>query len=448
MGKLFGTDGIRGIANSELTPELACALGKACTYILKKSMNGKAPSFVIGKDTRISGDMLEDGIASGIMAAGGNVISVGVIPTPAVALLVRKYEADCGVVISASHNPFEYNGIKFFSNEGFKLNDEMEEAIEHIVLNNIDIGISEVIGTKKDKAQEAISIYSEYLIESAKKDLSGYKIVFDAANGASAEVSKNVFSKLGIETTFIGVEPDGVNINEGVGSTHPEKLSEEVVTRGADLGIALDGDADRIIVVDEKGKILDGDTILYICALDLKSKGQLKNNLVISTIMSNLGLKLSLEAQGVETMFSDVGDRHVLELMQKEGSVFGGEPSGHIIFLDGNTTGDGMYAALRLLEALSEKSGKLSEAATGIEILPSTLKNARIKNEFKKTYRDDKEINEAIENVEKQLAGQGRVLIRPSGTEPLIRIMLEGSDQEYLERAASELVAIIESKLS
>ena len=448
MGKLFGTDGVRGVANTELTPELACLLGKACTYILKKDLDGKTPTFVIGKDTRISGDMLEDAIASGIMAAGGNVISVGVIPTPAVALLVRQYGADCGVVISASHNPFEYNGIKFFSNEGYKLNDSMEEAIEDIVINKKEIEISEVIGTKKDNSEEATQLYSDYLSESVTKDLSGFKIVFDGANGASVKTAELVFDRLGIDVKYIGVEPNGININEGVGSTHPEALSKKVVESGADLGIALDGDADRIITVDENGVVLDGDAILYICAMDLKEKGKLKNNLVISTVMSNIGLKLSLEAKGVEIMSSDVGDRHVLELMQKQDSVFGGESSGHIIFLDGNTTGDGMYAALRMMEALKDNNLKLSEAAAGITIFPSTLKNAKIKNEYKLTYREDREISAAIDKVEKELAGEGRVLIRPSGTEPLIRIMLEGSDQDYLERVAGELANLIEEKLS
>lgn len=448
MGKLFGTDGVRGIANKELTPELACSLGKASTVILKKKLGNKNPTFVIGKDTRISGDMLENSIAAGIMAAGGKVITIGVISTPAVALLVRKYNADCGVVISASHNPYEYNGIKFFNSEGFKLNDEMEDAIEEIVLNNIEIEPSDTIGTISNRSEDALLKYKDYLVDSVNSDLSNFKIVFDCSNGASTKTSKMVFSELGSDVTFIGDNPDGVNINVNCGSTHPELLCQEVVKCEADIGIAMDGDADRIIVVDEKGQIIDGDAILYICALQLKSNNKLNNNLIISTVMSNMGLKLSLAPEGIEIDYSDVGDRYVLELMQKSGSILGGEPSGHIIFLDGNTTGDGLYAALRILEALKSKNCSLSEAASGIKILPSTLKNAKVKNEYKKTYREDGEINDVITEIEKELEGKGRVLIRPSGTEPLVRIMLEGSDQEYLEQAAGKLAELIERKLS
>ena len=420
MGRLFGTDGVRGVANAELTPELAFKLGKSGAHVLSKDK--EKPVVLIGKDTRLSGDMLEDALSAGILAVGGNVIKVGVLPTPAIAYLVRAYKADAGVVISASHNPFEYNGIKFFNGDGFKL------------------------GRCLEADDDAIDRYAEFLKGTLDVDIKGRKLVLDCANGAAYKVAEKVYSELGADITVIGNEPNGVNINDACGSTHPEKLQEEVVRQGAFLGLAYDGDADRLIAVDEKGRIIDGDKLICICAQMMKNRGELPGDLVTATVMSNIGFHKYVEGMGCKVEVTSVGDRYVLESMLKTGCNIGGEQSGHIIFRNHTTTGDGILSSLQLLQAVI-LSGKLpSELSDEIEIFPQVLKNARVKNENKGKFREDPEVEAAIAAAEKDLEGEGRVLIRPSGTEPLVRVMLEGQDVEKITEIAEKIAVLLTKK--
>ena len=447
MGRLFGTDGVRGIANSELTPELAFKLGKAGAHVLSK--DSTRPVVLIGKDTRLSGDMLEDAISAGILAVGGNVIRVGVLPTPAVAYLVRRYQADAGVVISASHNPFEYNGIKFFNGEGFKLDDEIENEIEDIILRDIDVNshiTGDMLGRSLEADDDALGRYAEFLKSTIDVDIKGMKIVLDCANGAAYKVAERVYRDLGADITVIGNEPNGININEGCGSTHPEKLQAEVLKQEAVLGLAYDGDADRLIAVDEKGRIIDGDKLICICARMMKEQDSLPGNLVTATVMSNLGFHKYIESMGCRVDVTAVGDRYVLESMLKTGCAIGGEQSGHIIFLNHTTTGDGILSSLQLIKAVVLSGRKPSELADDIEIFPQVIRNARVKNEHKNDFREDGEIEKAVEGVERALEGQGRVLIRPSGTEPVVRVMLEGQDVETITRMAEELAELLERK--
>jgi phosphoglucosamine mutase len=359
--------------------------------------------------------------------------------------------ADCGVVISASHNTFEYNGIKFFNSRGYKLDDAIENRIEEITLAGGlpgEAAAAASIGVSRERGDDAIQRYADYIAKSVDCDISKLKIVVDCANGASYASAKAVFGMLGAQTYFIGNEADGTNINDGFGSTHPEALQAAVIARGADIGLAFDGDADRLIAVDEKGGIMDGDRIMYICAKHMKERGELAGNRVIATIMSNIGLRLAFEKEGIELGLADVGDRYVLELMQETGCVFGGEQSGHIIFLDKNTTGDGLFAGLRLIEALALSGRKASEASDGLTIYPQVLRNAKVRNEHKQTFRADPEIAIAIEKIEALMKGEGRVLVRPSGTEPLVRVMIEGADAALIKREADSLAELIEKKLA
>ena len=435
---------MRGIANSELTPELAFKLGKAGAHVL--SRNSKRPVVLIGKDTRLSGDMLEDALSAGILAVGGNVIKVGVLPTPAIAHLVKAYHADAGVVISASHNPFEYNGIKFFNGEGFKLDDEIEDQIEDIILRDIDVN-SHITGEKLGRCLEAdddaADRYAAFLESTIDIDIKGVKLVLDCANGAAYKIAEMVYSDLGADITVIGNEPDGVNINDKCGSTHPEKLQEEVLKQGAFLGLAYDGDADRLIAVDEKGRVIDGDKMICICAGMMTEKGLLPKDKVTATVMSNIGFHKYIEKIGCTVDVTSVGDRYVLESMLKTGCAIGGEQSGHIIFLNHTTTGDGILSSLQLLQAVLLSGKKPSELSDEIEIFPQVLKNARVKNENKEKYKSDKDIMSAIEAVEKELEGMGRVLIRPSGTEPLVRVMLEGQDVDHITKLAEDLAVLL-----
>ena len=444
MGRLFGTDGVRGVANSELTPELAFKLGKAGAHVLSKK-KGK-PVVLIGKDTRISGDMLEDALSAGILAVGGNVIKVGVLPTPAVAYLVKYYQADVGVVISASHNPFEYNGIKFFNSEGFKLDDEIEDEIEDLILRDIDVN-SHITGDKLGKCLEAdddaLGIYVRYLAGTIDRRLDGLKLVLDCANGASYKAAELVYQSLGAEVSVIGNQPDGLNINDGCGSTHPERLQQEVIRKGAFMGRAYDGDADRLIAIDEKGRIIDGDKVICICAKMLKNAGELVDDKVTATVMSNLGFHKYIESMGCSVDVTSVGDRYVLESMINTGCVIGGEQSGHIIFLNHSTTGDGILSSLQLVRAVLESGKKPSELSDEITIYPQVLKNAKVKNENKTKYEKDPEIRAAIQKVEAEMEGRGRVLIRPSGTEPLVRVMLEGEDVDHITELAQELAKLL-----
>lgn len=448
MGRIFGTDGVRGIANSELTAQLAFKLGQAGAKVLTKNCSG-APKILVGKDTRASGDMLEASLNAGFCTMGAQVYCVGVLPTPAVAYLIRKYNMDAGVVISASHNPMEYNGIKFFSSEGYKLSDELEAEIEEYVLDGKDLGelpVGKDVGrvhTKRSGMQD----YVDYIRSTVDGDFSGLKIALDCANGASFECAKLLFDSLGAKAEYICNTPDGCNINDDCGSTHTQKLSEYVKNGGFDLGLAFDGDADRLLAVDENGVLVDGDKIMAICALELRKQGKLKKDTVVATVMSNLGFFNALKANGIKYEQTTVGDRYVLENMLANGYCIGGEQSGHIIFLDYNTTGDGLMTAVRLTCALRDSGKKMSDLASVVEILPQVLVNARIKNENKNTYMENKEIAEAIRKIEEKFAGNGRVLIRPSGTEPLVRVMLEGKDKSEIKEEATALAKMIEERL-
>ena len=448
MGRMFGTDGVRGVANEELTAELAFRLGKAGATVLGKSH--KHPQFVIGKDTRISGDMLEAALTAGILSVGGNVIKAGVIPTPGVAYLVRYYEADAGVVISASHNPFEFNGIKFFNGKGFKLDDSIEDEIQAVIesdFDGVESGIGAEIGSLKDDEEGALDAYVKYLLSTVDIRLDGMKIVLDCANGASFKSSPAVYRALGADVTVIGGEPDGININDHIGSTHPEQLQKKVVEVGAAIGFAYDGDADRLISVDENGNIVDGDKAMCICAEYLKERGELAGDLVTATVMSNLGFHKYLESKGLNVEITTVGDRYVLESMLKTGGIIGGEQSGHIIFLNHSTTGDGCLSSLQLISAVLASGKKLSELADPIKIYPQVLVNAHVANTKKQKYKEDKEIMDAIDACEKKMEGNGRVLIRPSGTEPLVRVMLEGEDIDEITAMAHEVADLIEKRL-
>ncbi len=447
MSRLFGTDGVRGVANSELTPELAFELGKAGAHVLSKSKG--RPTILIGTDTRISADMLESALSAGILAVGADVITVGVMPTPAVAYLVRHYRADAGVVISASHNPFEYNGIKFFNGEGFKLDDAVEDEIEDIIIRNIEVNkyiTGDQLGRHIIADEDAAQKYIDFLVSSTPMDLRGVKLVLDCANGASYNIAGKVYEALGADVVVIGDSPNGLNINDNCGSTHPERLCEAVIREGAFMGMAYDGDADRLIAVDEQGRIIDGDKVICICAAMLKEEGRLKDDLVTATVMSNIGFHKYMESIGCKVEVTGVGDRYVLESMLKTGGIIGGEQSGHIIFLDKTTTGDGILSSLQLLKAVLQSGKKASELSDAITIYPQVLKNAKVKNENKNKYQTDTEIQAAIREVEAQMEGSGRVLIRPSGTEPLVRVMIEGEELEQITDLAEDLAKLLTRK--
>lgn len=445
MGKLFGTDGIRGIANKELTAELAFKTGQSGAYVLTKTA-ARRPRILIGKDTRKSGDMLEAALTAGLCSMGAKVIPLGVIPTPAVAYLTRLYNADAGVVISASHNPCEYNGIKFFNGEGYKLSDEIENEIEEYIEGKKVIDELPTHGKVGyvSANHNAVEDYVSFAISTIDTNLEGLKIAIDCANGASYQTAFKALNKLGANVEAIHNTPDGVNINDKCGSTHMKSLQDYVVSIGADIGIAFDGDADRMLAVDEKGNLIDGDQIMAACAYHMMQEGKLKKNTLVSTVMSNLGLFISGEKLGINIPRTKVGDRYVLEEMLDKGYCLGGEQSGHIIFLDYNTTGDGLVSALQFLSILKKTGKKASELASIVTVLPQALVNAKVKLENKATYMNISEIAEEIEKLEKEFAGEGRVLIRPSGTEPLVRVMIEGKDQDYITKKATELAALIE----
>lgn len=447
MGKLFGTDGVRGVANTELTCELAYKLGRIGAYLLTDGK--KKAKIIVGKDTRVSGDMLEASLIAGILSAGSDALCLGVVPTPAVAYLTRKYNADAGVVISASHNPVEYNGIKFFNRDGFKLPDEVEEKIENYILNNKDIDYNPIgneVG-KKISVETAIDDYSQFLKSTIDVNLEGMKIAMDCSNGASYMTAPNTLKELGAEINVVNHTPDGYNINYKCGSTHPEIIKQYVLETGADIGLAFDGDADRLIAIDEKGNVIDGDKIMAVCAAYLMEEGKLKNNTLVATVMSNIGLEKALKEYNCNIVKTKVGDRYVLEEMKKSGYVLGGEQSGHIIFLEHNTTGDGLLSALQLISVVKKKGKPLSELASIMKVYPQVLKNAKVSNDKKKKYLEDEKIAARIQEIEEIFHGEGRVLIRPSGTEPLVRVMLEGSNEEMLEKYSKELVDLIEERL-
>ncbi|MEG6569271.1 phosphoglucosamine mutase [Thermoanaerobacterium thermosaccharolyticum] len=447
MARLFGTDGVRGVANKDLTPQLAFELGRAGAYVLTEC--SRRPKILIGRDSRVSGDMLQSALTAGLTSVGAEVIDAGIIPTPAVAYLTRLYNLDAGVVISASHNPVEYNGIKFFNKDGYKLPDEVEDKIEKIINENSDLptptglDVGNVVESKSAQRD-----YIEFLKSTINCDLKGLKIVLDCAYGASSTVAPILFHELGADVILYGSHPNGEKINVKCGSTNPKVLQEIVAGTGADVGFAFDGDADRLIAVDEKGNVVDGDHIMAMCGIHLKSKGKLNKNTVVVTVMSNIGLDIALKQNGIDVVKTKVGDRYVLEEMVRNGYSIGGEQSGHIIFLDHNTTGDGEITALKVAELLVSSGKKLSELSGVMVSYPQVLINAKVKNELKHKYMDDKDIAREINKLEKEMQGEGRVLIRPSGTEPLVRVMVEGKDQEKIESMAKELASLIEKKLN
>lgn len=444
MARMFGTDGVRGVAGSELTIQLATKLGQAGAYVLTKEQSHQ-PTIIVGCDTRISGGMLANALMAGICSVGANAVYVGVMPTPAVAYLTRKHKVDAGVVISASHNPMEFNGIKFFNGEGYKLSDALEDEIEELINNDMeDVVFPTGSGVGKiDYRFDIREEYIEFMKKSVPIDLKGMKIVVDCAEGASYYTSVKTLTDLGAEVVALHVSPDGTNINANCGSTHMEELRARVVYEKADVGLAFDGDADRMLAVDELGNLVDGDKLMAICANYMKERGTLKRNTIVATVMSNLGLFLMGEEKGIHIEKTKVGDRYVLENMRENGYNIGGEQSGHIIFLDENTTGDGLLSALHLLQVMVETGESLSDLAAIMEVLPQALVNAKVPNHKKENFADYSEIAEAIEEVEKKFAGEGRVLIRPSGTEPLVRVMIEGKDQQLIEEEAKKLAELI-----
>ena len=445
MGKLFGTDGVRGVAGKDLTCELALQSGRATAAELT-SLDGHRPRILIGKDTRVSGDMLECTLAAGLCSVGADVDLLGVIPTPGVAYLVRKYGADAGIVISASHNPMEFNGIKIFKGDGYKLPDEVENRIEaHIFKNCEDIKICDgaEIG-RVHRLDTAVDDYVDALEQHIDADLSGLNVLFDCANGASAKVAQKLFPRLGCQCSFTGTLDDGVSVNDGCGSTHLDRLEKKVVEGGFDCGIAFDGDADRLLAVDELGNVVDGDQIMAIVGAHMRNMGKLKQNTIVATVMSNLGLFLFGEKEKIHIEKTKVGDRYVLERMREIGASLGGEQSGHIIFLDENTTGDGLLSALHLLEVMVVTGKPLSELSKIMTVLPQALVNVTVPNHRKEHFMEYPEIAAAIEELEKEFAGEGRVLIRPSGTEPKVRVMIEGKDKERIDKEAHRIADLIQ----
>ena len=444
MSRMFGTDGVRGVAGAELTIELATKLGQAGAYVLTKEQEHQ-PTLIVGCDTRISGGMLANALMAGICSVGANAIYVGVMPTPAIAYLTRKHKVDAGVVISASHNPMEFNGIKFFNGDGYKLSDALEDEIEELIRNNMKdvvLPIGSGVG-RIDYRFDLRDEYVKFMKKCAPVDLTGMKIVIDCAEGASYYTSVKTLKDLGAELVAIHTKPDGTNINANCGSTHMEELQARVVYEKADVGLAFDGDADRMLAVDEKGNLVDGDQLMAICGCHMKKKGTLKKNTIVVTVMTNLGFSLMGEREGIHVEKTKVGDRYVLENMLENGYNIGGEQSGHIIFLDDNTTGDGLLSGLHLLQVMKETGRKLSELSEVMEVLPQALVNAKVPNHKKEKFMEYTEIAEAIKALEEKFNGEGRVLIRPSGTEPLVRVMIEGKNQSEIEEEAQKLAELI-----
>ena len=451
--KYFGTDGIRRIANTELTPELVYKVAKAGAYVLAKH-SGSAPTILIGRDTRISGTLIESAMTAGFLSYGANVKSIGVIPTPGVAYLTKKLKADASVVISASHNTYEFNGIKYFSNKGMKIPDSVEEEIEEVLdsgkieeltAQSNKIGVSEI---REDLLDEYLYFFRKNFEDIFENfDKNNFTVAIDTANGATSVIAEKVFTALGIKHYIINNTPNGININSNCGSTHLDMLKKFVVANNCNLGIAYDGDGDRCLAIDEKGNLIDGDIILAIISKYLKENNKLKNNTIVATVMSNLGLRKFCKENDINFVETKVGDRYVLEEMLKSDYIIGGEQSGHIIFLDYNPTGDGILTSLMLLMVALEKNKKISELASIIKIYPQVLINAKVSNEKKYLFNEDEEINKKIEELEKEFSGNGRVLIRASGTEPLVRVMIEGENQDYISKKAQELANFIEEKL-
>ena len=450
MGRYFGTDGVRGVANSELDALLAFKIGAAAAYALtQESAHGRKAKLLIGKDTRVSSDMLENALVAGICSVGADVELLGVIPTPAVAFLTIKHKADAGIVISASHNSFEYNGIKIFAGNGYKLPDDLEERIESLILGEAalpPLPADSDLGTVS-YAPNALRDYIDHVKSTVHFSLTGLEIALDCANGSSAMTAETLFTELGAKVHMLHDEPNGTNINDNCGSTHMESLVEYVKTHKVDAGIAFDGDADRCLAVDENGEVIDGDFIMAICGLDMKSRGKLNKDCIVGTIMTNLGFVKCCEANGIHFEATKVGDRYVLEEMLLENYSFGGEQSGHVIFRDFATTGDGQLTAAQLLSILKQREAKLSSLKTVMERYPQTMVNIKVSPEGKLAFHTDPKVKKAIQQATATLNGEGRVIVRPSGTEPLLRVMVEGRDLALIEKLANDISEVIKEEL-
>ncbi len=448
MGRLFGTDGARGVANSELSCELAMKIGRAAAMVLTESCAHK-PKVLIGMDTRVSSHMLAAAIGAGLCSVGADVLILDVVPTPAVAFLVNEYSYDAGVMISASHNPCEYNGIKIFQYNGYKLPDELENEIEEIILDETKIPPVMLGGDvgRIHFSSTAVDDYIFHLAMTSDGDFKGMKIALDCANGSASVTAKALFTRLGAECHIINAEPNGININDNCGSTHMEGLQKFVVENKCDIGFAFDGDADRMLIVDENGEIVDGDKIIAICAKYMKQHGTLKNDTAVVTVMSNMGFFKFCEDNGIHCEKTKVGDRYVLENMVANGHSIGGEQSGHIIFLDHATTGDGQMSAIQILNVLKRTGKKISELAGEMQVFPQILINVRVSNFGKTRLEKDKEVQLAIREASEELGDDGRVLVRVSGTEPLVRVMLEGKDYDKIKYLAECIAKVIEERL-
>ena len=447
MGKYFGTDGVRGEANVELTPELAFKLGRFGGYVLSQHEE-ETPLVFVGRDTRISGEMLEHALIAGLLSVGIRVSKLGVIATPGVAYLVRTEKASAGVMISASHNPALDNGIKFFGGDGFKLDDDRELEIEALLdaaEDTLPRPSAQGLGTVMEYP-EGLRKYQEFLVSTGIQ-LEGMHVVLDTANGAASTSARQIFADLGAQLTVIGENPDGLNINDGVGSTHPEHLQEKVKEVGAAIGLAFDGDSDRLIAVDENGEIVDGDKIMYIIGSYLSSKGLLEKNTIVTTVMSNLGFHKALDAKGIQKEITAVGDRYVVEEMRKYGYNLGGEQSGHVVIMDYNTTGDGQLTGVQLTKIMQETGKKLSELAAEVTIYPQKLVNIRVENSMKDKAMEVPAIREIIEKMEAEMAGNGRILVRPSGTEPLLRVMAEAPTHEEVDYYVDTIAAVVQAEI-
>ncbi|RHN26354.1 phosphoglucosamine mutase [Streptococcus parasanguinis] len=447
MGKYFGTDGVRGEANVELTPELAFKLGRFGGYVLSQHEE-ETPLVFVGRDTRISGEMLEHALIAGLLSVGIRVYKLGVIATPGVAFLVRTEKASAGVMISASHNPALDNGIKFFGGDGFKLDDDRELEIEALLdaaEDTLPRPSAQGLGTVMEYP-EGLRKYQEFLVSTGVQ-LEGMHVVLDTANGAASTSARQIFADLGAQLTVIGENPDGLNINDGVGSTHPEHLQEKVKEVGAAIGLAFDGDSDRLIAVDENGEIVDGDKIMYIIGSYLSSKGLLEKNTIVTTVMSNLGFHKALDAKGIQKEITAVGDRYVVEEMRKSGYNLGGEQSGHVVIMDYNTTGDGQLTGVQLTKIMQETGKKLSELAAEVTIYPQKLVNIRVENSMKDKAMEVPAIREIIEKMEAEMAGNGRILVRPSGTEPLLRVMAEAPTHEEVDYYVDTIAAVVQAEI-
>ncbi len=449
MGRLFGTDGARGVANTELTAELAMNIGRAAAMVLTDGGSEKHPTVLIGKDTRLSSYMLEGALVAGLCSVGADVVLLGAVPTPAVAYLIKKYHADAGIMISASHNPFDFNGIKIFSEDGYKLPDALEAEIESIVIDKAKpypTPTGDGLGRVK-RAENAREDYIDHIIRTVPYRLDGMKVAIDCANGSAAGTAETLFTRLGAECYMLSDQPNGTNINEQCGSTHLEHLQRFVVENHLQAGVAFDGDADRCLAVDERGEVIDGDFIMAICAMDLASRHQLSKNTAVGTVMSNMGFSRFCTDNGLKFVSTDVGDRYVLEAMLREGYNFGGEQSGHVIFLDYSTTGDGQLTAAQLLSLVNRRQAKLSSIATLMTRYPQVLLNVRVTNEGKLHFFTNQAIKSKIEEVKAILGEDGRILVRLSGTEPLVRVMLEGLDKDLIQRLAQETADLIQEKI-